>query len=116
MQRKHPSDRTNPVRWVWSHARRHWWLMIIMVIGAIGNASLGAVVPVLTGDAFNAMLQPVPDTSVLIPLANAMHDGIDACHGESGRDDERDCEGRTRSDALSDALHDHLHDKLDSLD
>ena len=27
------------------------------------------MVPVLTGDAFNAMLKPTPDTSVLIPLA-----------------------------------------------
>jgi len=41
----------------------------MMVIGAVGNAGLAAVVPVLTGDAFNAMLEPVPDTSVLIPLA-----------------------------------------------
>ncbi len=40
-----------------------------MVIGAIGNAGLSAVVPVVTGDAFNAMLKPSPDTSVLIPLA-----------------------------------------------
>lgn len=69
MQRAYHTDRTGPVRWIWSHARRHWWLMIMMVIGAIGNAGLAAVVPVLTGDAFNAMLQPVPDTSVLIPLA-----------------------------------------------
>jgi ATP-binding cassette subfamily B protein len=41
----------------------------MMVTGAIGNAGLAAVVPVLTGDAFNAMLKPTPDTSVLIPLA-----------------------------------------------
>lgn len=41
----------------------------MMIVGAIGNAALAAVVPVLTGDAFNAMLQPVPDTSVLVPLA-----------------------------------------------
>jgi len=41
----------------------------MMVIGAVGNAGLAAVVPVLTGDAFNAMLKPVPDTSVLLPLA-----------------------------------------------
>ena len=41
----------------------------MMIIGAAGNAGLAAVVPVLTGDAFNAMLEPVPDTSVLIPLA-----------------------------------------------
>jgi len=69
MQRAHTSDRTSPVRWIWSHARRHWWIIIMMVVGAAGNAGLAAVVPVLTGDAFNAMLKPIPDTSVLIPLA-----------------------------------------------
>ncbi len=41
----------------------------MMFVGAIGNAALAAVVPVLTGDAFNAMLKPAPDTSVLLPLA-----------------------------------------------
>ncbi len=40
-----------------------------MFIGALGNAALALVIPVMTGNAFNAMLQPVPDTSVLIPLA-----------------------------------------------
>ncbi|MDQ2693394.1 MAG: ABC transporter ATP-binding protein/permease [Chloroflexota bacterium] len=69
MQRAHDSDRTSPVRWIWSHVRHHWLLIIMMTVGAVGNAGLAAVVPVLTGDAFNAMLQPVPDTSVLLPLA-----------------------------------------------
>src|SRR5918996_2479400 len=69
LQRPHVSDHTGPVRWVWSHARRHWWIISMMVVGAVGNAGLAAVVPVLTGDAFNAMLKPVPDTSVLLPLA-----------------------------------------------
>ena len=41
----------------------------MMFIGAVGNAGLAAVIPVLTGDAFNAMLADVPDTSVLFPLA-----------------------------------------------
>jgi len=41
----------------------------MMIVGAVGNAGLAAVVPVLTGNAFNAMLKPVPDTSVLLPLA-----------------------------------------------
>ena len=44
----------------------------MMVAGAVGNAGLAAVVPVLTGDAFNAMLEPVPDTSVLVSLALIM--------------------------------------------
>src|SRR5688572_26138558 len=69
LHRKYLADRTDPIRWVWSHARRHWWIMIMMVIGAVGNAGLAAIVPVLTGNAFNAMLKPVPDTSVLLPLA-----------------------------------------------
>jgi ATP-binding cassette, subfamily B, bacterial len=69
MQRAHISDRATPIRWIWSHVRRHWWIITMMVLGAVGNAGLAAVVPVLTGDAFNAMLKPTPDTSVLIPLA-----------------------------------------------
>src|SRR5512139_2412970 len=69
MQRAHTTDHTTPVRWIWSHVRPHWWIVILMVAGAVGNAALAAVVPVLTGDAFNAMLQPVPDTSVLLSLA-----------------------------------------------
>jgi len=41
----------------------------MLVVGAIGNAALAAYVPVLTGDAFNAMTKLPPNTSVLIPLA-----------------------------------------------
>lgn len=41
----------------------------MVFLGAFGNAALAALVPVLVGDAFNAMLKPIPDTSVLIPLA-----------------------------------------------
>ena len=69
MQRSHTYDRTTALRWVWSHAKRHWWIIIMMAVGAVGNAGLAAVVPVLTGNAFNAMLAVVPDTSVLLPLA-----------------------------------------------
>jgi ATP-binding cassette subfamily B protein len=57
------------VRWVLSHATRHWGIIVMLLIGAFGNAALAAVVPVLVGDAFNAMLQSTPDTSALIPLA-----------------------------------------------
>ena len=70
--RRHTTDRRDPLRWIISHTRRHWWLVIIMLIGAIGNAALAAYVPVLTGDAFNAMLHVPPETKVLLPLALIM--------------------------------------------
>jgi ATP-binding cassette subfamily B protein len=43
-----------------------------MFVGAVGNAALAAYVPVLTGDAFNAMLKVPPETKVLLPLALIM--------------------------------------------
>jgi len=61
--------RAGAMRWILSHIVRHWGIIVILLIGALGNAALAAVVPVLVGDAFNAMLRPSPDTSVLLPLA-----------------------------------------------
>src|SRR5688500_16520786 len=69
LERKHTFNRTSPVRWIISHTRIYWWIILMILIGAIGNAVLAVVVPVLTGDAFNAMLKTPPDTSVLLPLA-----------------------------------------------
>jgi len=69
LQRKHSYDRRGPVRWIWSHAARYWWIIILILVGAVGNAALAAWVPRLMGDAFNALLLPEPDTGVLLPLA-----------------------------------------------
>ena len=70
--RRHTTDRRDPVRWILSHTTRYWWLVLILIIGAIGNAALAAYIPVLTGDAFNAMLKVPPETKVLLPLALIM--------------------------------------------
>jgi ATP-binding cassette subfamily B protein len=72
LTRRHSTDKRNPVRWILSHTTRYWWLVLIMFIGAIGNAALAAYVPILTGDAFNAMLKVPPVTKVLLPLALLM--------------------------------------------
>ncbi|MBP6178823.1 MAG: ABC transporter ATP-binding protein [Anaerolineales bacterium] len=69
LHRKNKFDRSTPARWILSHARPYWLIVVMIFIGAIGNAVLAVVVPVLTGDAFNAMLETNPDTSVLLPLA-----------------------------------------------
>ena len=72
LPRDAPSDRRSPVRWILAHTKRYWWLVLIMFVGAIGNAALAAIVPVLIGDAFNAMLNVPPETKVLLPLALIM--------------------------------------------
>ncbi|MFZ5881383.1 MAG: ABC transporter ATP-binding protein, partial [Chloroflexota bacterium] len=69
LARRHTSNKSGPVRWIWSHASRYWWIIIMIFLGALGNAALAAVVPVLTGQAFNDMQATNPDTSLLLPLA-----------------------------------------------
>ena len=63
------SDRRTPLRWILSHVSRQRWLVIIAFIGAIGNAVLAAVVPVLVGMAFNNILADPPDISQLGRIA-----------------------------------------------
>ncbi len=53
VERAWQTDQTGPVRWVWSHVRRHWMWIIGLFIGAAGNAAMAAIVPQLTGQAFN---------------------------------------------------------------
>ena len=69
LERKHNSDLRNPAVWIWSHAIRYWYILLMLVVGAIGNAALASAVPVLVGNAFNDMLRPNPNLSLLIPLA-----------------------------------------------
>ena len=69
LPQKNNPDRRSPLRWILSHVFRHWWLVITVQIGAFGNAALAAAVPVLIGQAFNAILENPPRTEALIPIA-----------------------------------------------
>ncbi len=60
------SDRRGPARWLLSHARRRLWLIAGLFIGALGNAALAAVMPIYTGQAFNAVLANPADINLLI--------------------------------------------------
>ena len=67
-QRK-PTDRGGPARWVFSHFVRHWYLGLVMLVGAIGNAALAAVVPVYIGAAFNLILDDPSRLQELLRIA-----------------------------------------------
>jgi ATP-binding cassette subfamily B protein len=63
------TDKRDARRWVASHVRRHWWLVLVALVGAFGNAALAALVPVLAGEAFNNILSDSPETTFLIAIA-----------------------------------------------
>jgi ATP-binding cassette, subfamily B, bacterial len=63
------TNRRSAVRWLASYIGHYWYLMVILFIGAISNASLAAVVPVLIGQAFNAMLASPPQITALPRIA-----------------------------------------------
>src|SRR5262245_34255624 len=65
VQLQYQSDRRSPARWVLFHAWRHKGIILMLVLGALGNAVLAAVVPQMIGNAFNAMLAPSPAFEVL---------------------------------------------------
>lgn len=73
---RYKTNRKSPVRWLLSHFSRkffwkigrfrwYWLLGFMVLIGATGNASLAAVVPVMVGRAFNAILESPPNIELL---------------------------------------------------
>ena len=62
-------DHRSTGRWLFSHAIRHWYLWIILAIGAFSNAALAAAIPIFIGQAFNAILAKPPQVDVLVRLA-----------------------------------------------
>jgi len=63
------TDRRNAIRWLISYSWHYWYLFVLMVFGAFSNAALAAVVPVLMGQAFNAILESPPQVSALPRIA-----------------------------------------------
>lgn len=62
----HQTDRRSPLRWIGSHVSRNWRMVILAVTGAFGNAALAALVPILTGVAFNTILSDPADLKRLL--------------------------------------------------
>jgi ATP-binding cassette subfamily B protein len=62
---RYQTNRTGPVRWILSHFMRYWYIGVLVLIGAYGNAYLAAVVPVVVGDAFNAIIESSENVSLL---------------------------------------------------
>jgi ATP-binding cassette subfamily B protein len=66
---RYGSGSTSPVRWVWSHIRRNWIFVAASIGGIVLHTVLNSMVPVLTGQAFNAVLETPPDKRELGVIA-----------------------------------------------
>ncbi|MBE2232242.1 MAG: ABC transporter ATP-binding protein [Anaerolinea sp.] len=75
VQRAWSTDRRGPMRWLWSHIRRNWIWVVGVFAGALANAGLAGVVPMLSGRAFDVLqadpgnLQPLLGIAVLIAVS-----------------------------------------------
>jgi ATP-binding cassette subfamily B protein len=67
----HPwtTDTRGPLRWVFSHMRRNALIVLLIFVGAIGNAALAAAIPIFTGQAFDAITGPTPSLQPLLIAA-----------------------------------------------
>ena len=66
---EYSANRSGPKRWLLSHTLRYWPLGIVLIVGAISNAALAAVVPILVGQAFDLVLGSSGDVNSLLGIA-----------------------------------------------
>ena len=62
---RYQTDRRGPGRWLFSHFIRYWPLGLMLLIGAASNGGLAAVVPIVIGQAFDAIIQANPQVELL---------------------------------------------------
>ncbi len=66
---QYSSNRSGPELWLISHVLRYWPLGIILLGGAVSNAALAAVVPVMVGQAFDLILSASASLNDLMRIA-----------------------------------------------
>ncbi len=64
-----PQRRANATQWAFAHILRHKLWIGVMIVGAIGNAAGAALMPVFIGQAFNAVVTPPVNYSLIGPAA-----------------------------------------------
>jgi len=69
ISKQYPTKRTGPVVWISSHVARYRYLIVSLLIGALSNAALAALVPVYIGEAINTIRDDPTDLTPLIRYA-----------------------------------------------
>ncbi len=63
------TDRRSPVRWIFSHTLHNWYLALAAIIGAVANAALMSLSPIIIGMAYTIITTPPIDLNRLGTLA-----------------------------------------------
>ena len=66
---RYKTDRRGPIRWIWSHVKHTWFLLLLACIGATGNAYLAGVPATRFGEIFNELISGKPDLNHLWSLS-----------------------------------------------
>ncbi|MFH1634462.1 MAG: ABC transporter ATP-binding protein [Chloroflexota bacterium] len=69
LPKRRRTNRRGPVRWIASHAIYYWYLAVVMVVGAVGNAALASVVPIYIGKALNIISAEQPEVQALVRIS-----------------------------------------------
>ena len=51
--------------WIFSHAFHYWWVIVIALIGSLGNAVLAAVLPMILGKVYNILQAGAHDPQLM---------------------------------------------------
>lgn len=68
LPQQYKTDRSSPARWIFSHAIHQWPIVLIALVGALGNAGLLAIIQVKVGEAFNVVSAAVFDNQAMISI------------------------------------------------
>lgn len=68
LPQQYKTDRSSPARWIFSHAIHQWPIVLVALMGALGNAGLLAIIQVKVGEAFNVVSAAAFDNKALIAI------------------------------------------------
>lgn len=69
LDKRKQTNRNGPILWIASHAVRYWYLILVMLVGAIGNAGLASVIPVYLGIVFTQLINGEATAQSLLQVA-----------------------------------------------
>ena len=66
---RYKTNRSSPIKWIFSHAINQWYFVLLAVTGAVGNAALASVPAIYIGRVYSEITQSLPNKDLIIRLA-----------------------------------------------